>query len=78
MIENKVKKLYWLTGALVLGFISYLGWIYYSFYMDVKEVKDSALRHTFENGPFSHPIASNDYVSTWGAFGDFIGGLLIL
>lgn len=76
MIENKVKKLYWLTGALVLGFISYLGWIYYSFYMDVKEVKDSALRHTFENGPFSHPIASNDYVSTWGAFGDFIGGTL--
>lgn len=74
--SQKNKMVYWIIGIPVFGFISYLGWIYYSFYKDVKEVKDSILRHTFENGPLSHPIASNDYVSTWGAYGDFIGGTL--
>ncbi|MRA04260.1 hypothetical protein F4T82_11045 [Acinetobacter lwoffii] len=77
MTESKKSKgLYWIIGILIFGFIFYLGGIYYSFYKDVKEVKDSILRHTFENGPLSHPIANNDYVATWGAFGDFIGGTL--
>ncbi|EXI38077.1 hypothetical protein J647_2074 [Acinetobacter baumannii 846928] len=70
------KFLYWLIVLPIIGFISYLGFVYYSFYKNVKEVKDSVLRHTFESGPLNPPFASNDYVATWGAFGDFIGGTI--
>lgn len=74
--SEKSKYLYWIVVIPIFSFIFYLGKIYYSFYKDVKEVKDSILRHTFENGPLNLPVANNDYVSTWGAFGDFIGGTL--
>ncbi len=70
------KKSNWLIGILILGFTFYLGRIYYFFYKNVTEVKDSIVRYNFENGPLNSPIANNEYVSTWGAFGDFIGGTL--
>ena len=73
---EKSKYLNWIIVIIIVSFIFYLAKIYYYFYKDVKEVKDSILRYTFENGPLHLPIANNDYVSTWGAFGDFIGGTL--
>lgn len=73
---ERSKYLNWIIVILIFGFTVFLAKIYYSFYKDVKEVKDSILRYNFENGPLSLPVANNDYVSIWGAFGDFIGGTL--
>lgn len=70
------NTLVYVFGIPVLIIFSCLGWIYYSFYKNVKEVKDSVLRPPFEHAPLIPPLFSNDYVSTWGAFGDFIGGTL--
>jgi hypothetical protein len=78
---GKNKEFLWscskILASLLLGFLLvYLGWVYYLFYNDVRDTKDSIIRFTFENGPLKLPIASNDYVSIWGAFGDFVGGTL--
>lgn len=71
--KNYLKLFYFLGGFLLLG-VGFLGWVYYSFYKNVKKSKDSIVRYTFEHGPLANPIGNNDYVSTWGAFGDLVGG----
>lgn len=65
--------LFVVISLLSFGFY-YIGNVYFSFYKDVNEVKDSVLIYTFDNGPLALPLGNNDYVATWGAFGDFVGG----
>lgn len=73
----KIKINWWFVGVtLFVLFLVLILWIYIPFYQDIKELQDSVLRYSFENGPLKPPLGSNEYVSVWGAFGDFIGGTL--
>lgn len=61
-------------GVLIaLGTFFYFAKLYYFFYQDVIKTENSILRHQL---PLLLPNAKDDYVSTWGAFGDFVGGTL--
>ena len=57
----------------ILGIIFYFAQLYYFFYVDVLKTENAILRNQF---PYLSPNAKEEYVSTWGAFGDFVGGTL--
>ena len=62
------------VGCIIgLGIFFYFSQLYYFFYQDVIKTENSILRHQI---PLVLPNAKEDYVSTWGAFGDFVGGTL--
>lgn len=69
-----LKFFFGVVGIIVaLGVIFYFFQLYYFFYQDVIKTENSILRHQY---PLLLPNAKEDYVSTWGAFGDFVGGTL--
>ncbi|HJE52930.1 MAG TPA: putative phage abortive infection protein [Acinetobacter pseudolwoffii] len=74
LVVRKIKRICWVIAIPLAVILVYLGSVYYSFYKDVQQVKDSNLRPPFDGGPLVAPFFNNEYVSTWGAFGDFIGG----
>lgn len=49
--------------------------IYWKFYKEVSLAKDSQFEFAEGRG-LTLPYISNEYISNWGAFGDFIGGTL--
>ena len=62
------------VGCIIgLGIFFYFSQLYYFYYQDVIKTENSILRHQI---PLVLPNAKEDYVSTWGAFGDFVGGTL--
>lgn len=61
------------ASIVTLGIVIYFFQLYYFFYQDVIKTENSIVRHQF---PLLLPNAKEDYVSTWGAFGDFVGGTL--
>lgn len=74
LVVRKIKRICWVIAIPLAVILVYLGSVYYSFYKDVQQVKDSNLRPPSDGGPLVAPFFNNEYVSTWGAFGDFIGG----
>nr|WP_283772309.1 putative phage abortive infection protein [Acinetobacter sp. ANC5681] len=57
----------------IWGVVFYFAQLYYFFYVDVLKTENAILRNQF---PYLLPNAKEEYVSTWGAFGDFVGGTL--
>ena len=71
---NNLKVFFRIVGCIILlGVLFYFSQLYYFFYQDVMKTENAILRHQI---PFSLPNAKENYVSTWGAFGDFVGGTL--
>ncbi|WP_171262695.1 putative phage abortive infection protein [Acinetobacter sp. ANC 4470] len=77
-MSSKIVK--WII-AIVIGIVSIYGIyrlvkdIYWKFYQEVSLAKDSQFQFVNEQIQ-TLPYITNDYISNWGAFGDFVGGTL--
>lgn len=62
-------------GATLYGIYRLIKDIYWKFYREVSLAEDSGFEFVSEHS-LTFPYISNDYISNWGAFGDFVGGTL--